>query len=929
VVVGRAVELDVLDRALVGAVDGPGSCIVVRGEAGIGKTRLLGEVAARARRSGTAVLTGRAPISTPPAFSVISEALRSWLRGRESPMTGSPYDEGLRLVLPERPPRSDGEAAPDLSSSQLHLLALEGIVQVLREIVATTGSAVVLLDDLHGADPESLEAVRYLASAAVDGVVVIGALRPRESVLADELVRALDRDGIEELVDVSPLPEREVSDLVAALLDGEPPAPLVADVVARTDGVPLLVEEVLDAHVRAGSVVVDSGRAVWRGGAASVPKTVREMVEARLRQLPRAQREVIVTSAIVTSFDDAFLAAVADVDVATVHDALSAGIDVGLLETATGALGFRHAVIREAVVDSAAPHEIERAHRRAESTLAEISTGDAGLLERRASHLLALGADDDAAGALTAAARVRLADHMLLGGEVLARSALERAGEPVTRANASDALAEVLAAQGRWADALAADQRTVDEHGETPARRERMALSAIEAGRPELATPIIERAFAAGDTSPFMQIAAGRAALVAGDATRALEHAAVVAEHDLDAWLSALELQGRAFDFLGERERAEAAWTLQATRAAAAGRTQAQLRAVVQLGKVELFAGRAPVRLHEAVRLARDAGALVELAWAEENLAIALGVQGDIAGSAAVLAQAIPRARELRLDQLAYLLSSQAMCLSHTTDDFGALLLEAETLAPTDDLRLHTISMRADIALRHGRYDEAIELLERSAEIVRAMPGIVPIDSPCWLVWALAAVGRDDDAVRALEVARAMPDLARWYGRPVIVDAGAALLDRDEARIDAVLAAAPGSMPLDIAQMRVIGAEVLRGPARQRWLRDALDTYQTAGATLAADRVRGLLRAAGGTVPRRPRRETGDVPTALAAQGVTPREADVLRSLRDGLSNAEIAHRLYISVRTVETHVSSLLTKLDARGRGQLIALSAAVFPET
>lgn len=927
-VVGRAVELDVLERALAAAVDGPGSCIVLRGEAGVGKTRLLGEVAARARRSGTVVLTGRAPISTPPAFSVISEALRSWLRGRESPMTGSPYDEGLRLVLPERSRRGDTEAAPDLSSSQLHLLALEGIVQLVREIVATTGSAVVLLDDLHGADPESLEALRYLASAAIGGTVIIGALRPAESVLADDLVRALDRDGTGELVDVSPLPEREVSDLVAALLDGEPPAPLVADVMARTDGVPLLVEEVLDAHVRAGSVVVDAGRAVWRGGTASVPKTVREMVEARLGRLPRAQRDVIVASAIVASFDVEFLALVADDDVATVHDALSSGIDIGLLETTTGALGFRHAVIREAVVDSAAPYVVERAHRRAEAALAERSIGDAGLLERRASHLLALGADDDAARALAAAARVRLAEHMLLGGELLARTALERADKPVTRADASDALAEVLAAQGRWADALAADQRTVEEHGETPARRERMALSAIEAGRPQLATPIIERAFAAGDTSPLTRIAAGRAALVAGDATRALEHAAAVTADDLDAWLGALELQGRAFDFLGERERAEEAWTLQAERAAAAGRTQAQLRAVVQLGKVELFAGRAPVRLHEAVRLAREAGALVELAWAEENLAIALGVQGDVAGSNAVLARAIPRCRELRLDQLAYLLACQAICASFTTEDVEALVDEAETLAPTDDLLLHTLSIRADIALRHGRYDEAVELLERSAEIVRAMPGIVPIDSPCWLVWALAAVGRDDDAARALDAARAMPGLARWHGRPVIVEAGAALLDRDAEHIDSVLAGAPGRMPFDIALMRLIGAEVLRGSVRKRWLREALDTYEAGGATLMADRVRGLLRAAGGSVPRRPRRATGDVPAPLAEQGVTAREADVLRLLRDGLSNADIAQRLYISVRTVETHVSSLLTKLDARGRGQLIALSAAVFPE-
>ena len=83
-------------------------------------------------------------------------------------------------------------------------------------------------------------------------------------------------------------------------------------------------------------------------------------------------------------------------------------------------------------------------------------------------------------------------------------------------------------------------------------------------------------------------------------------------------------------------------------------------------------------------------------------------------------------------------------------------------------------------------------------------------------------------------------------------------------------------------------------------------------------------RAAGAPVPRR-RRPTAAVPAELTARGVTAREAEVLQLLGDGCSNAEIAQRLFLSVRTVETHVSSLLTKLDARSRGQLTALSASI----
>jgi DNA-binding NarL/FixJ family response regulator len=108
-----------------------------------------------------------------------------------------------------------------------------------------------------------------------------------------------------------------------------------------------------------------------------------------------------------------------------------------------------------------------------------------------------------------------------------------------------------------------------------------------------------------------------------------------------------------------------------------------------------------------------------------------------------------------------------------------------------------------------------------------------------------------------------------------------------------------------------------------RWLREALDTYERIG-SIDAGRVRRLLRDAGGPVPRR-RRAAAALPEPLASHGVTAREAEVLRLLGEGLSNAAIAERLYLSVRTVETHVSSLLSKLQADGRGQLTALSATI----
>lgn len=917
VIVGREAEVDHLLRALRAAQAGEPSCTIVVGEGGVGKTRLLAEAAAAARQLGVAVAAGRPLILAPPPFSLISEALRSWSRGHPLTPTNSPFDQGLRLVLPEWE-TPQGRAA-DLTAAQLRLLALEGIAVVLRQVTQAGRGALLILDDLHAADPDSLEVVRYVSSAAVDGLAMVGALRPGESPLADDFVRAMRGRHDTVIAELDPLDQRSIGDLVTSLLGAAAPDELVADVAARTDGVPLLVEEVVDAHVRAGSVEVDAGGARWRGGTALVPRSVRGMVEGRLETLPGTARDVLVAAAVLGPFEPGeLLAAVAHCDEETVRAALSGGVDAGLLTTRSGSLAFRHDVIREAVLDIAIPHVIQEMHRRAAAVLPP-GAADA----RRAAHLAAAGDHDQAAASFAAAAIMELATHALLSAERLAQQALDLAQVATTRAAAADALAAVLAAQGRWAEALAVDDTTVAESDETADRRHRMISAALEAGYTDAARALLAKS---RDDLPLTRVLAGRAALVGGDAVSALAEAdAVLARApDIDTCLVALDIRARALDFLGDRAGAAAAWTAQAADARAAGRTQAELRAVFQLGKQDFFEGKRPERLREAVELARKAGALVELAWAEETLAIALLLQGDPAAALGVLEVAIPRARELRLDQLGYLLVARAGALSFTQESAEMLLAQAESVAPAPDLLLTTANLRADMAMRHGRYAEAVRHYTTVDQLLASMPGVAPVDGPCVLVWALAALGRAEAAQVALHRAETMPDLGRWYPRPVIVEAGRALLSGDCAGIDAAISAAPGPMPFAIALMRVIGAEVLGEDSRIPWLREALDIYESTGASAHRDRVRSLLRDAGGPVPRR-RPPASPVPGELARRGVTAREAEVLRLLGKGLSNADIAAKLYLSVRTVESHVSSLLAKLQLRSRGELTALSSTM----
>src|SRR6266550_244162 len=100
VVVGREVELDQLVRAVHEARAGGSSCVFLVGEGGVGKTRLLSEVAAESRQLGLAVMSGRSPVTTPVAFSIVAEALRSWLRSHEPESPMAPFDRGLQLVVP-------------------------------------------------------------------------------------------------------------------------------------------------------------------------------------------------------------------------------------------------------------------------------------------------------------------------------------------------------------------------------------------------------------------------------------------------------------------------------------------------------------------------------------------------------------------------------------------------------------------------------------------------------------------------------------------------------------------------------------------------------------------------------------------------------------------------------------------------------------
>ncbi len=194
-------------------------------------------------------------------------------------------------------------------------------------------------------------------------------------------------------------------------------------------------------------------------------------------------------------------------------------------------------------------------------------------------------------------------------------------------------------------------------------------------------------------------------------------------------------------------------------------------------------------------------------------------------------------------------------------------------------------------------------------------------------VVALIVTGHRNEAREALAEARTLPSVSRLHLNALWLELAEALLSGSPELLQPVLTHIDQTHPYLGAIGRVLGAEVMQGDHAVPWQQQAWRVFNEVGAETDAGRVRQLLRDRGAPLPRA-KRSTPTVPSLLGDRGVTRREAEVLELVGQGLSNQEIAGRLFLSVRTVESHVSSLLSKLDARQRSALVAAARSLVAE-
>ncbi|HEV8167388.1 MAG TPA: AAA family ATPase, partial [Actinomycetota bacterium] len=350
--VGRVEELGVLEAAQGRAANGEPAVVLVGGEAGIGKTRLVAELADRHRATGARVLVG----GCLPAggdglpYAPIVEALRPLPGelgvGAVRHLVGPSWSELARL-LPSLGEPASGPAGQAAQARLFELLL--GLLGRLGEQAAV----ILVVEDLHWADRSTRELLAFLVrNLRFERLLVVVTYRsdePHPDQLGPYLAE-LDRGGRVERLELDRLDRAATVAQLTAILDTAPAADLVEAVFARSEGNPFFTEELL-AAVRAGSD--------------ALPATSRDLLQGRIDGLPDQPKQVLRVAAVAgRQVSHRLLAAVAGLDDQQLEGALRQVVAQQLLVTGPGEGGyrFRHALLREVVDAGLLPGERARLH---------------------------------------------------------------------------------------------------------------------------------------------------------------------------------------------------------------------------------------------------------------------------------------------------------------------------------------------------------------------------------------------------------------------------------------------------------------------------------------------------------------------------------------------------------------------------------------
>jgi DNA-binding CsgD family transcriptional regulator/tetratricopeptide (TPR) repeat protein len=987
VFVGRRDQLERVVEALRRAGNEDPTFILVAGDAGVGKTRFVEEIARRAEGFGGRTLVGgcvQMGDDTLP-YAPIVEALRRLSddisRADLGRFVGSGSSELTRLVpdFALTVAKGEGRSAEASTTDQGRLF--EVLLGLFRRL-ATDRPLLLIAEDIHWADASTIALLGYLTRNLSGAMVVVATYRSDElhrrhpllPFLAEiERRRRIDR------IDLRPFEKREIAELVRAIRSEPSDRDLIDQLYERSDGNAFYVEELLATRATIGEM----------------PTTLRDVLSARVAELTEPTQELLRhASAAGPAISASLLAIVSQIDEAMVHARLREAVERHILTTHPGndRLTFRHALMREAVYESLLPWERTRLHAAFAAAL-EATPSDAGDPSRAA----------------------ELAYHWYAAHDV------PRALEAAVRA--AGAFDRVLAP----ADAQVQYERVLELWDQVPDAARLVGLERVE---------LLERAAAAAAVStPSRAVALMNATIElvdpVADPTRAGQ-----------LW----ELLGRYLWTSGDGPAAIEACRTAVELVPVDPPSAARAQVLASLGRMLMNDARfrdARSVLEEATALARATGADAVEGYALNSLGLVLGYLGDIESGR----EKLRASREIALrlanpDEVGRADANMIDLLIHIAGRFEeAATLAREAFAYAQERHLasfpgvYDLCEGAGALIRAGRWVEADEMLEQAhGYLSSGIPEIflnerLALLEVCRGQHRAAAeriallrrlMGGSTDAQWTLPLTELSAELALWQGRPIdarreIADAfdrvgaleagnisrigpvialalraeadqaDAARSRRSDGELDEIRKIAaryiglirgmhdeiardrPAQVRLAMAYLSLCEAEVSRldgAPARGSWsmaaaafaglsmpYQQAYTRWRESEALLAARESRvaasdALVEAYGiathlGAEPLRREIEAtaqraridlspshhapAGGPKPAAPFGLTPRELEVLQLVVAGQTNREIADTLFISENTAGVHVSNILGKLGVSRRMEAAAIASSL----
>ncbi len=893
--VGRVAELDHLVARRRAAAAGRGGAVLIAGEAGVGKSRLLAEFRGTLQRRTTRVAWG---------------ACREFA---QRPL--GPWLDVLNALDP------DAAAAFTTRTFATKNEQTTALIETFERLAARS-TTLIFLEDLHWGDPSIAHVLLALTErAAEQRILFVGTYRDDEIRAGHAVFPVLGRllrERATSLVRLTPFDDREMTQLLRAALPArtELPRSMLGDVRRRADGNALFGEELL-RHA------VDRSRYGEERVTEPLPLSLDAIIRERLARCERDDRELLMRASLFGgTFDIDVLAEIADSSVEDCRSALERLAAHQLIDPAgtdTARFAFRHALTRDVIYGEIPAESLPALHRRVADAI--VQRGAAEQHVEALAHNYWLASDcERAAPYCVAAGDAARSLHAYEDAASWYERAAATFAEPVDSARALVNAGLMHVHFGDPDGALALYGRAGDTY-ECAGRIDEAIVPRVMAAGP------LHNGGRAAEAIALLQATKER---LGGRASREFRDRLVVrlgflyafARRTDEAWTAAQEIGD-------ETLLAETALAAEANFLHAALHAQ---RAEPELWRHHLERGLTIFErigaLPDNVRAALGNGGMQALALGETALA------RDYQARAAGLARALNSEVELESLGLAEIELREGRLEAART------LLHANAAPTAFNARVKRALIAADLAaLRGDDAGVAVPDLDLLAEAERGGHDAATIKLSTSYALALRAAGRDAEASRLLEraseligsaydatlplatLARLRPDLAATH-EALVARAGARPADEPGRALHAFVRAAIAAARADASVAETAGAEgarrfaALGWPVLEAWARELAGDLSGARAAFRAlgahAEVRRLERAP--ATPGTPRSQTS----------LTPRERELARIVAEGKSNRAAAAALSVSEKAVEKHLTSIYAKLGMTSRAQLAAYVAS-----